>query len=86
MTGKILYSPKKLNALFREQFDSYGWHEVRHDYFVNEDLNTTRAIIHLQDKDEQRRVIQERGFTAYRTYNQADFVKDRVAVEVQFGK
>lgn len=53
---------------------------------MNEDLNTTRAIIHLQDKDEQRRIIQERGFTAYRTYNQVDFVKDRVAVEVQFGK
>ena len=67
MQGKILYSPAKLNKLFREQFSSWGWHEVRHDYFVNEDLNTTRAIIHLQDKDEQRRVIQERGFTAYRT-------------------
>ena len=86
MAGKILYSPAKLNKLFQEQFNSYGWHEARHDYFVNEDLNTTRAIIHLQDKDEQRRIIQERGFTAYRTYNQVDFVKDRVAVEVQFGK
>ncbi|MBQ6972352.1 MAG: restriction endonuclease [Synergistaceae bacterium] len=86
MQGRILYSPAKLNKLFREQFSSWGWHEVRHDYFVNEDLNTTRAIIHLQDKDEQRRIIQERGFTAYRTYNQVDFVKDRAAVEVQFGK
>ena len=26
------------------------------------------------------------GFQAYGTYNQVDFVKDRVAVEVQFGK
>ena len=65
MAGKILYSPSKLNKLFQAQFNSYGWHEVRHDYFVNEDLNTTRAIIHLQDKDEQKRIIQERGFTAY---------------------
>lgn len=28
----------------------------------------------------------EAGFTPIRSYNQTDFVKDRVAVEVQFGK
>ena len=63
-----------------------GWHEVRHDYYVNEDLSTAREIVHIQDKDEQRRVILERGFTAYRTYNQIDFVKDGAAIEVQLGK
>ena len=86
MAGRLLYSPSALNKLFQEQFNFFGWYEVRHDYFVNEDLNTTRAIIHLQDKDEQRRIIQEQGFIPYRTYNQIDFVKDRAAVEVQFGK
>ena len=86
MAGKILYSPSTLNKLFQAQFNFFGWYEVRHDYFVNEDLNTTRAIIHIQDKNEQRRIIQEQGFIPYRTYNQIDFVKDRAAVEVQFGK
>ena len=86
MAGRLLYSPSALNKLFQEQFNFFGWYEVRNDYFVNEDLNTTRAIIHLQDKDEQRRIIQEQGFIPYRTYNQIDFVKDRAAVEVQFGK
>ena len=86
MAGKILYSPSTLNKFFQAQFNFFGWYEVRHDYFVNEDLNTTRAIIHIQDKNEQRRIIQEQGFIPYRTYNQIDFVKDRAAVEVQFGK
>ena len=86
MMGKILLSPSKLNELFKAEFTSMGWHEVRHDYYVNEDLDTARGIVHIQDKDEQRRVIIERGFTAYRTYNQIDFVKDRTAIEVQFGK
>lgn len=49
MAGKILYSPAKLNKLFQAQFNSCGWHEVRHDYFVNGDLNTTRAIIQGYD-------------------------------------
>ena len=30
-----------------------GWQEVRHDYYVNEDLNTAREIAHIQDKEEQ---------------------------------
>ena len=86
MMGKILLSPSKLNRLFKAELSSMGWQEVRHDYFVNEDLNTARDIVHIQDKDEQRRLIVERGFTPYRTYNQIDFVKDRAAIEIQFGK
>ena len=86
MLGKILLSPSKLNSLFKTELSSMGWQEVRHDYFVNEDLSTAREIAHIQDKDEQRRIITERGFTPYRTYNQIDFVKDRAAIEIQFGK
>jgi len=36
--------------------------------------------------DEQRREIEENGLEPIQTYNQTDFVKERVAVEVQFGK
>ena len=36
--------------------------------------------------DAQKKVIEEQGKTAIFSYNQTDFVKDRVAVEVQFGK
>ena len=57
MIGRVLLSPSKLNKLFKAELSSKGWHEVRHDYYVNEDLSTTREIIHLQDKDEQRAEI-----------------------------
>ena len=86
MTGKILLSPSKLNTLFKAELSAKGWQEVRHAYFVNEDLNTAREIVHILDMDEQRRIILERGFTPYRTYNQIDFVKDKAAIEVQLGK
>jgi hypothetical protein len=36
--------------------------------------------------DEQRKEILAAGHEATRSYNQTDFVKNRVAVEVQFGK
>ncbi len=86
MNGKILYSPAHLNKLFKIEFLNTDWRENRTDYFVNEDLDTTREIIKLKNKNDQKKIIIQNGFEAYRTYNQIDFVKDRVAVEVQFGK
>jgi Restriction endonuclease BglII len=37
-------------------------------------------------EDEQKRLIVEAGKKPIRSYNQTDFVKNRVAVEIQFGK
>lgn len=86
MAGKILYSPSELNLLYKEEFSVNGWFETRISYFVNEDLNTTMETVNIKDKDAQKQAIIDRGFAAFSTYNQVDFVKDRVAVEVQFGK
>lgn len=86
MVGRILYSPSKLNKLFKAEFSKNNWSETRTAYFVNEDLQTTKETVDIRDKDLQRKAIESRGFTAFGTYNQVDFVKDRVAIEVQFGK
>lgn len=86
MIGKVLYSPSKLNKLFKDEFSSSGWCENRIAYYVNEDLQTTRDTVDIRDKERQKRAIINRGFIPYNTYNQVDFVKDRVAVEVQLGK
>jgi len=37
-------------------------------------------------EDEQKKTIEAEGHEAIHSYNHTDFVKDRVAVEVQFGK
>lgn len=84
--GQILYSPKKLNKLFEKQFSKKDWKESRIDYYVCEDLQTTREIVALRKKEEQKEAIEDQDLTPYLTRNQVDFVKDRVAVEVQFGK
>lgn len=86
MVGKVLYSPSGLNSLFKNQFALNQWQEARVPYCVNEDLNTTRQIANIPDRNEQRAIIESNGFISYNTYNQVDFVKDRVAVEIQFGK
>lgn len=72
--------------MFKAEFSKNNWNETRTAYFVNEDLQTTKETVDIRDKETQRQAILRRGFTAFSTYNQVDFVKDRVAIEVQFGK
>lgn len=86
MRGTTLYSPAELNKLFKQGFSQSGWFENRTAYFVSEDLQTTRETVDIRNKLQQKQAITDRGFTAFGTYNQIDFVKDRVAIEVQFGK
>jgi hypothetical protein len=84
--GKILYSPAKLNKLFKAEFAKDNWTESRISYYVNEDLQTTRETVDIRDREVQKEAIILKKFTPYSTYNQVDFVKNRVAVEVQLGK
>lgn len=84
--GKTLYDQKALNKEFEHILNPLGWGSVTTPYFVTDDIDTIRDISHIRDQNEQRAIILARGHTPYRTNNQVDFVKDRVAIEVQFGK
>ena len=84
--GKVLYSPTKLNKLFKKEFNKKAWNETRTAYYVSEDLETTKETVNTKNKEEQKQKIIKKGFTPYSTYNQVDFLKDRIAIEVQFGK
>lgn len=55
-------------------------------YYVTEDEDISKQIVKISDKEEQKRIIEENGFEALSSHNQVDFVKDKIAVEVQFGK
>ena len=85
MKGRMLFAPKDLNERMKEQFKNSGWNERRTEYWVTEDARLIRKTMQLSP-DEQKRVIEEANHTPIKSYNQTDFVKERVAVEVQFGK
>ena len=84
--GKKLYDQKVLNKRFESILLPQKWKSVTTPYYVTGDIDTAREISGIREKEEQKRIIESKGFKAYRTNNQVDFVKDRVAVEVQFGK
>jgi hypothetical protein len=83
--SKLVYSPKQLNKAFEAEFGNLNWKSVQAGYWVCEDAATNRKTMDMEPS-EQKAAIVEAGFEAYWSYNQTDFVKDRVAVEVQFGK
>lgn len=85
MRGRQLHSPKALNAMFVEEFRGRGWTESRTMYWVTDSMRLIRDTLHLPP-NVQKAAIEDSGRTPIRSYNQTDFLKDRVAIEVQFGK
>lgn len=71
MTGRILYSPPAINTAFKSKFGSLGWKPVR----VRCDYPTTYYL------EDYKLRSKNRG-----AYREMDFVKEKLGVEVQFGK
>jgi hypothetical protein len=71
MKGELLYSPKDLNEQFTEQFQKLGFSELRDTYTITVPANPAFANYAPQIPG---------------AFKQIDFVKERVLVEVQFGK
>lgn len=85
MKGKLLYSPVAMNSAFSNLLRARSWEESRVSYWVTKNERLIRKTLTLSAQ-EQKKEIEEAGEAAIFSYNQTDFVKDRVAVEVQFGK
>lgn len=85
LAGKLLYSPVDMNSAMARGFKERGWAERRQNFWVTADARILRGIVGL-DADRQREVIERAGQTPIASYNQTDFFKERVAVEVQLGK
>lgn len=83
--GKVLYSPIEMNREIKAGFDKRKWSERRVNYWVTKDSRLIRKTMHLS-AEEQKKQIEEAGEAPIFSYNQTDFVKERGAVEVQFGK
>lgn len=83
--NNVLQPALTLNKAFGERLREKGWAENRVHYYVTRSHQLVRKTINLPP-DEQKREIEEAGEKPIFSYNQTDFVKDRVAIEVQLGK
>ncbi|MGH9947843.1 MAG: BglII/BstYI family type II restriction endonuclease [Pyrinomonadaceae bacterium] len=86
MVGKTLYSPTDINAAFKEEFRILDWEESRYNYYITLDRDLMEQSVPMSAKEQREFLIASGEKDPIYSYNQTDFVKNMIAVEVQFGK
>ncbi len=81
----MLFSPIDMNRSFKKLLEDKGWAESRVSYWVTKDEKLIRKTLTMSP-EQQKQEIERTDSSPIYSYNQTDFVKDRVAIEVQFGK
>jgi len=86
MTGKMLYSPINLNKAFNQKFNSLGWNESRYKYYITTERELLPELLSLSYEKQKDFLISKGINEPISSYKQTDFVKEQIALEVQFGK
>ena len=86
MMGKMLFSPIELNKIFNRNFRAKGWLESRYKYYVTTDRKYMEEMLAMEYKEQKKYLISKGIADPISSYKQTDFVKNNIAVEVQFGK
>ncbi len=84
--GVTLYSPIELNKIFDREFSAKDWNESRYQYYITLNRELMEKSITLSTKEQKEFLISHGEKNPIFSYNQTDFVKEKIAVEVQFGK
>lgn len=84
-SGKSLFSSDALNRAFTRHFRAKQWEESCVSHWVTKDEKLNSKTL-AKPASDQKREIEAAGERPIYSYNQTDFVKSRVAVEIQFGK
>lgn len=84
--GNNLLSPIELNKEFNKHFYNRKWQESRYNYYITLNRELMEKSVLMPAKEQKEFLIAHGEKEPIYSYNQTDFVKDKIAVEVQFGK
>lgn len=84
--GESLFNPRALNEQFKLKFNSNNWFESRYSYYITLNRELMESSLKLNAREQKEFLIAKGEENPLHSYNQTDFVKDKIAVEVQFGK
>ncbi|NCA86211.1 MAG: restriction endonuclease [Clostridia bacterium] len=84
--GHAILSPIELNKEFNFRFHEKGWSESRYNYYITLNRELMEKSVSMPAKEQKEFLISNGEDKPIYSYNQTDFVKDKIAVEVQFGK
>lgn len=83
--GELLYNPTTLNLEFKKKLNDLKWEERRRDFYVSTDFDIVNKIEPMTYQ-EQKAYLESIGHPLHNSYNQTDFIKNKIGIEVQFGK
>ncbi len=84
--GNSLLSPIELNEAFNSEFYKRRWEESRYNYYITLNRELMEKSVLMSAKEQKDFLVANGEKEPIYSYNQTDFVKDKIAVEVQFGK
>jgi len=84
--GNALFSPIELNKAFERAFSRNQWAGSRYNYYITLNRELMEKSILMSAKEQKEFLIANGETEPIYSYNQTDFVKEKIAVEVQFGK
>ena len=84
--GQNLLSPIDLNIAFNTEFNKRYWTESRYNYYITLSRELMEKSILMPAKEQKEFLMANGEEEPIYSYNQTDFVKDKIAVEIQFGK
>ncbi len=84
--GNRLLSPIDLNEAFDNEFNKRRWVESRYNYYITLNRELMEKSVPMSAKEQKEFLIANGEKEPIFSYNQTDFVKDKIAVEIQFGK
>jgi len=84
--GSNFYSPVELNKALEHEFAKYKWSESRYSYYITLNRELMEKSLSMTASQQKDYLIKNGESNPIYSYNQTDFVKDKIAVEIQFGK
>jgi hypothetical protein len=85
VAGSLLFNPFDMNATFIRLLRENAWQDIRRSYWVHRSENLVSQSLAMSP-EEICLSMEPDAETSTISYNQADFIKERVSIELQFGK
>ena len=84
--GAQLFSPIDLNKACKQEFQKRAWKESKYSYYITLNREIMEQSLSMTAKEQKQFLIQQGEKEPISSRKQTDFVKDKIAVELQFGK
>ncbi len=83
--NSAMYSARMLRRQFRRLLRKTGWQKGGQDHWLTRNEKVARMTVPMTPQEQRQRIVAAEEIPI-RGRDQSNFIKDRVAVEVQFGR